>query len=171
MTAEERPPEHAPARLPAVPESTVNGFPLSSRPQRLDWTFTTLDRTRPEHRRLAMRCADMDCTKLETVIGKTLDVEHVYLSPRELIDAETGEVIIKTSVALITPDGEPYHCLSTGAYNSLRAAWQEVGPGPWTDPLVFEVRQIPLADGKRTFKLRFLGRRSELGGSPKKGHK
>lgn len=155
-------------QLPAVTNSTANVFPMSSRPQTVNWTFTTLDRSRPEHKRLAMRCADMDCERLESLIGKQLEVSHVYLSPRELIDAETGEITIKTSVALITPDGVPYHCLSTGAYNSLRSIWQEIGPGPWEDPVVVEVAQIPIADGKRTFKLRYHGRASEQPGAGKK---
>lgn len=155
-------PEKPAAALPAVPASTANGFPISSRPDSLGWSFTTLDRTTPLHRALATRAADMDGATVESMIGKRIEVEHIYLMPRELLNPDTGECFLKMSICLIDPAGTMYNCLSTGAYNSLRALWQEQGPGPWADPLVIEVAQLPLPEGKRTFKLRFLGRRSEL---------
>lgn len=164
--SKEKPAPEKPAETQAhLPTATANGFPVSARPTSLGWSFTTLDRTTKAGRELAFRARDWDGAKLDAMIGKTIDVENLYINPTEYVDAETGEVTLGIHIALITPDGTLYHCGSKGVYNSLESAWAEIGPAPWKDPLVFEVEQVSSKPPLRVYKLRFRGRRSELGGA------
>lgn len=166
-------PVNLPVPAPAAPASllalTEGGFPLQYTLAHDGWWYSSLVPKTPAERTLLTRAADLDGDRLEEKINSVIECVHVFLRPAEFVNEQTGEVKSGQHQVLICADGSIYCSSSRGIYNSIRAAVQGHGEPPWTDPVVWEVRQMPLPGAKRTFKLRLLGRKSELAGVAKKG--
>lgn len=168
-------PDHSPVLVPAPVSPAAlplalseRGFPLQYVLTSDGWWYSSLVPQTMAERTLLTRAADLDGERLETKINATLECVHVYLRPAEFVDKETGEVQHGQHQVLICADGSLYCSAARGVYNSIRAAVQGHGEPPWTDPVVWEVRQLSLPGAKRTFKLRLLGRKSELAGAAAK---
>lgn len=91
---------------------------------------------------------------LNDCVGETIVIKDVYVSKRQVIDEETGEVQDKYQTVLIDTDGKSYATGSYGVYNSLRNIFKVFGlPNTWEEPLAFDIRKVKIKNGHEVLKL------------------
>lgn len=90
--------------------------------------------------------------RLSQMIGKTIDLVHVYVELIELTDQQTGETYQAPRIVLIDKDGSSYACVSGGILRALNRIYAIFGPAPWKDGLIVEVQQLEVR-GNRVYTL------------------
>ena len=90
--------------------------------------------------------------RLSQMIGKTIDLVHVYVELIELTSQQTGESYQAPRIVLIDKDGNSYACVSGGILRALNRIYAIFGPAPWEDGLTVEVQQLEVR-GNRVYTL------------------
>jgi hypothetical protein len=93
-----------------------------------------------------------DAESLDSVIGKTISVQHIVAHRVTVIDND-GVPIPAVRIVLASGNGKAYYCVSEGVKESLRILAQFYGTPPWTPPLELTVNQIKTARNRRTYTL------------------
>lgn len=91
--------------------------------------------------------------KINSMIGKTIDLIHFYVEVIQVVSEQTGELCNVPRVVLIDKSGKGYQAVSIGMYNSIKRIVSMYGlPDTWDEPLQVEVQQLEVKNG-RTFNL------------------
>jgi hypothetical protein len=122
---------------------------LSAR-HKLYWASFRTDT--PAGAALLLRCATPDF-KGDDVIGRELELYGVYAAPILIHKEATGEVMPCLRTVLVLWGGKTVGFVSQGMADSLADLMAGHGKGPWNPPLKVRLRQVPLQDAKRTYRL------------------
>lgn len=110
--------------------------------------------------RVKVLAAISDSEALDTLIGKTVEIEHFVTQEVEMPDENTGEVRVVQRTVLILTDGKAYHAMSKGIQSSLRnittvMGWPGEIEGFW--PVKVQVAQEKISGGWRVYTLKVKG--------------
>lgn len=105
--------------------------------------FCSLDNSTREGQIKMYNAMNAPTGRVGEMIGKTITVSDILAEPIAITN-EDGTVSDSVKLALITPDGESYTCVSVGIYNAVKKLIAVFGMPTWTDPLPLEVKQVTI---------------------------
>ena len=80
--------------------------------------------------------------KLSDFINKTIVITNVFVSPVEMTDQNTGEMVILPRIVIIDATGVSYGCVSKGIYTAINNIIEIFGePSPAT-PITVGIKQM-----------------------------
>lgn len=103
--------------------------------------FCSLDNSTREGAIKMYNALNAPAGRVGELIGKTILVSDVIVEPISLTN-EDGSTSETVRLALITPEGKAYTCVSVGIYNAVKKLIAVFGLPTWADPLPLEVKQI-----------------------------
>lgn len=85
---------------------------------------------------------------LRDFVNKNIVVENILVEVNDLLNDETGVIERVPRTVLISPDGTSYRATSKGVFNSIKYAYQALGPAPWEGGIEFTVKQVSVGRGQ-----------------------
>ena len=86
---------------------------------------------------------------LKDMIGQEINIKDIFVSQREIIDKETGEIKNKYRVILIDTVGKTYVTGSYGIFNCLSRLTQIFGMPTWEEGVKVKIVEQETKDRKR----------------------
>lgn len=83
--------------------------------------------------------------KLDDHKKEILSIKDVAAHPIQLVDENTGEVVVAMRVILIAEDNTTYECVSAGVVSSLQKIFAIIGMPTWEEP----VKMMPVEQKTR----------------------
>lgn len=111
----------------------------------LETRITNISTDNDDDRTTMFRLLNQRDGKLNEIVGKTISMRAFYIEGCELTDRNTGDLVTRPSIRIITTDDKVYTTTSLGVYYSLRNICGCFGPGPWPDG--FKVTVNPTGNG------------------------
>lgn len=100
---------------------------------------TSLDTSKPEKRKLLLRCLG-DCdSRLTDQLNKKLLITDYFAHQIQLTDKATGEIKDAVRMVLIDTEGKTYECVAAVLIKSFQGVMFAYGKPPWPKGVTLEV--------------------------------
>lgn len=115
--------------------------------------LTTVNRDRPEGRKVIMQALNGDCKSIDTVVNMQIVVAGFTVSPAYKIDRDTGEVIHFIRTVLHCTNGDNFQAFSDGVLKSLRVRHSMYGDQMFAEPVKCTPRRVPTSDSRSMYRI------------------
>lgn len=82
-------------------------------------TETNLKEMSKDQLKIVYNAINNPTYRVGDMINQTIDMVMVHITPIDVSDSETGEIITLPKTVIIDTQGESYSCVSKGIYNAL----------------------------------------------------
>lgn len=94
---------------------------------------------------------------LNDCVGQEIEIQHIYVEEKEVVDDETGELKTKFRTIIFDKSGQTYATGSYGIFNVMKKIIQIYGlPETWEKPIKVKVAKRPIGNGKQSLTLTLL---------------
>ena len=98
--------------------------------------YCSLNATDDKEKAVVFNASSNPDYQLSDMIGKVINLKHIYAEEVEITNEETGEVNTAPRVVLIDDKNKSYGCVSVGIFNSIKRLLLTFGsPDEWEKPI------------------------------------
>lgn len=117
-------------------------------------SYCSKDLTSEEEKKEFFNALESCDALLNDCVGQEIEIEHIYVEEKQVLDDVTGEVKNKYRTILFDKSGQTYATGSYGIYNVLKKLIRIYGlPTVWDKPLKVKVVKKPFGNGKSSLTL------------------
>jgi len=111
--------------------------------------YCSLNATDDKEKAVVFNASSNPDYQLSDMIGKVINLKHIYVEEVEITNEETGEVNTAPRVVLIDSKNKSYGCVSVGIFNSIRRLLLTFGdPEEWVKPIPVLISQKKINGNK-----------------------
>lgn len=137
----------------AKSEGTAIGGLATFRDALAQNVFTSLDIATDQGKAQLLMAMQGENDALGDLVGEVVEVSHLVVHNVEVLDEQTGELLERDRIVIITPDGSMLAAVSQGIRKSVQLLTALYGLPPYTPALRVKVVQVNTRKGRRLYQL------------------